>query len=89
MTDTIEDKILNKMRKCGRGSVFFNPLISPKYISKLSVCLFVVNKRKDLRNYFLYFLPFLQVFILSWEIGRNGEKEFSFISYLSYESFIS
>lgn len=25
MTDTIEDKILNKMKKCGRGSVFFIP----------------------------------------------------------------
>ena len=23
MTDTIEDKVLNKMKKCGRGSVFF------------------------------------------------------------------
>lgn len=25
MTDTIEDKILNKIKKCGRGSVFFIP----------------------------------------------------------------
>ena len=25
MTDTIEDKILNKMKKCGRGSVFLIP----------------------------------------------------------------